>query len=430
MPNSPRMLWPYPGENQDPWYDVFESLLLAQDSSGYAAREDRQLLCSGGGMFSFEASSGELSWSSDFQISNPITARKTTVLAGSVVVPDSNFVYVILARGLLSNNTASFHVSMSVPNTDDAYVIGVRSGSNFYFRTGAVLPGGSSFDIFFGGSSGAGSDIYERSSTFIVPEGTGDQEATLGRVLYAGALTGLVVETTRPVTAGTITVNAKIDGVTALSVVLSTSANTTAMTTASPTAHPVSSGAPVTVEVVTSGYANGDGLDGGLSVSIGFTTNVDLVPTEIPFSGTGQAGITYLSCAPVSPTYPIALSASDPSVAYLNKTQTYTKAQGVQSADITYAPFMVIDATQSNSFSVIFEGDGVLGNPTGLVGGFSYVFRLSQDAVGGHLISFDTAWKFPGGVPLTLTATASAVDIISAVSDGTNLYCTFIQDVR
>jgi len=58
--------------------------------------------------------------------------------------------------------------------------------------------------------------------------------------------------------------------------------------------------------------------------------------------------------------------------------------------------------------------------------GQSFILIVSQDATGGRTATF-TSVKWPGGTAPTITATASAVDILSFVSNGTNWYGNYAQ---
>jgi len=58
--------------------------------------------------------------------------------------------------------------------------------------------------------------------------------------------------------------------------------------------------------------------------------------------------------------------------------------------------------------------------------GKSFILKLIQASSGMTTATF-TGVKFPGGTAPTITATASAVDILSFVSDGTNWYGTYVQ---
>jgi len=60
------------------------------------------------------------------------------------------------------------------------------------------------------------------------------------------------------------------------------------------------------------------------------------------------------------------------------------------------------------------------------VAGKSFILKLIQASSGMTTATF-TSVKWPGGTAPTITATASAVDILSFVSDGTNWYGTFAQ---
>ena len=60
------------------------------------------------------------------------------------------------------------------------------------------------------------------------------------------------------------------------------------------------------------------------------------------------------------------------------------------------------------------------------VGGKSFILKLIQASSGMTTATF-TGVKWPGGTAPTITATASAVDILSFVSDGTNWYGTAAQ---
>lgn len=61
-------------------------------------------------------------------------------------------------------------------------------------------------------------------------------------------------------------------------------------------------------------------------------------------------------------------------------------------------------------------------NSTNLKSGAVYTVYLYQDAMGGRVITWGSQYKFPTAVAPTLTSTPSALDIITFVSDGTNLY--------
>jgi hypothetical protein len=69
-------------------------------------------------------------------------------------------------------------------------------------------------------------------------------------------------------------------------------------------------------------------------------------------------------------------------------------------------------------------GNRTLANPTGLVAGGTYLWRIQQDVVGGRTLAYGTAFKFVGGTP-TVAAASNAVSLLSAYYDGTNLLTVY-----
>lgn len=113
-------------------------------------------------------------------------------------------------------------------------------------------------------------------------------------------------------------------------------------------------------------------------------------------------------------------------VALLGKAQTFTKAQTVSPSALTYGANVSVDASLSNTFTLTLTGDAQLDNPTNLVDGQVIRFRVLQDGVGGHALTFDTAYDFGDGpAPDFTTMTADKLGIVTAVSDGSRLYCTY-----
>lgn len=75
---------------------------------------------------------------------------------------------------------------------------------------------------------------------------------------------------------------------------------------------------------------------------------------------------------------------------------------------------------------VTLGGNRILSNPTGLIKGASYILLIKQDATGGRTLDFGDVYKFPDGTAPTLSTEPNAVDIIAFISDGTNMYGSFV----
>ena len=104
-----------------------------------------------------------------------------------------------------------------------------------------------------------------------------------------------------------------------------------------------------------------------------------------------------------------------------------------------YAPYNTLtdgatitpDFNDSNNMVVTLAGNRTMANPSNLKDGASYTIIVKQDATGGRVItSFGTAYKWAGGTAPTLSTTANAVDILTFISDGTNLYGSFVGDFQ
>jgi len=71
--------------------------------------------------------------------------------------------------------------------------------------------------------------------------------------------------------------------------------------------------------------------------------------------------------------------------------------------------------------TVTLTGNRVIDNPTNMTNGGTYILNLIQDATGSRTVTWGSAYQWPGGTAPTLTTGANAVDIVSFISDGTNM---------
>ena len=67
-------------------------------------------------------------------------------------------------------------------------------------------------------------------------------------------------------------------------------------------------------------------------------------------------------------------------------------------------------------------GNRYMAAPTNLRNGEAYALKVIQDATGSRTITWNAVFKWPGGTAPTLSTAAASVDILSFLSDGTNLY--------
>jgi len=152
MPTTPRLNWPYPAENQDPWWEKFKSFATAVDASFYTTREDKNFILFGGGTVSFVASTGVLSWTDPIQGVAATTGYHwyipSTTTGGSVTLQDGEFFYVELTRAPQSSQSLPALDGSRIPTNDDALVIAQRLGDAVIFRNGAIIGDGQSVLLF------------------------------------------------------------------------------------------------------------------------------------------------------------------------------------------------------------------------------------------------------------------------------------------
>ena len=108
--------------------------------------------------------------------------------------------------------------------------------------------------------------------------------------------------------------------------------------------------------------------------------------------------------------------------------QEYTKAQNFNATTLTDGANISWDLESNQVAKVTLAGNRTLDNPTNMVDGATYILRVIQDAGGTNTLAYGTAYLWPGGTGPVITATGDAIDIITFVSDGTNMFGVISQD--
>jgi len=94
---------------------------------------------------------------------------------------------------------------------------------------------------------------------------------------------------------------------------------------------------------------------------------------------------------------------------------------------ITAAATTNIDLSGGNVFTVNMGLNVTTLNLNNPVVG-TYLIKFVQDATGTRDVTFPVAWKWAGGVIPSLTNTASKIDIVTLIYDGTTYYTTIVQN--
>ena len=87
------------------------------------------------------------------------------------------------------------------------------------------------------------------------------------------------------------------------------------------------------------------------------------------------------------------------------------------------------DTSLGSVATVTLGGNRTIAAPTNLKIG-SYILHIIQDGSGNRTVTWNSVFKWPAGVAPVLTTTGNRRDLFSFVCDGTNLYGSYLPDVR
>lgn len=183
----------------------------------------------------------------------------------------------------------------------------------------------------------------------------------------------------------------------------------------------------LTGNVVTSGgsfYVSADGT--GLGPT-GALLAAGKIYNLYGYNSTSLAYVSMLSVTTGNPpTLNLISTATKGSVAIATlNTNTWLQQQGFARATLTDASTITWNAqTQQSAYVLLTAAVGAtraLGAPTNQIDGFTYILRVQQSSAGGNAMTFNAVYKWPGGIAPVLSTGANAVDILTFVSDGTNM---------
>lgn len=117
-------------------------------------------------------------------------------------------------------------------------------------------------------------------------------------------------------------------------------------------------------------------------------------------------------------------------LAAVGDVNAYSSQQYVSLATLTDAASISWNLNTQQVAQVTLGGNRALAAPTNQQAGATYVLIVRQDGSGSKTLSFDSVYKFPGGTDPVLTTTANAVDLLTFISDGTNMYGAAAKDLK
>jgi len=110
-------------------------------------------------------------------------------------------------------------------------------------------------------------------------------------------------------------------------------------------------------------------------------------------------------------------------------TGTVTIDANIASQILTDGATINWNASLGSVATVTLGGNRIIAAPTNLKIG-SYILHIIQDGSGNRTVTWNSVFKWPAGVAPVLTTTANRRDLFSFVCDGTNLYGSYLPDVR
>jgi hypothetical protein len=182
------MEFSFPTEHTDPWYLIFKQMMEEMDASGYASREDRNLIMESSATFSWDAGTSELEYDDDIFLHAPQTNKygyiDDTGVTGPIIIAEGEWFTVDLTRAVSTNQEFVTSVLSQVPNDDNSYALCIRRGGNLYWRNGFVMVDGWTGLIGIG--SGLSQDIIDALNNANAPN-AGNPFATMADVGGGGA---------------------------------------------------------------------------------------------------------------------------------------------------------------------------------------------------------------------------------------------------
>jgi hypothetical protein len=89
---------------------------------------------------------------------------------------------------------------------------------------------------------------------------------------------------------------------------------------------------------------------------------------------------------------------------------------------VTPAASVTLDFNNGSIQTITLGHDTAFQAPSNLENGATYLLKVVQDATGTRVPTWNAVFFWEGGIAPTLTTDANAIDILTFISDGTNLY--------
>jgi len=153
---SPRNLFPYPSEREQPFYDVFKAGQLAQDAAIFANSDNSNVVWQKGGIFSWDAAIDLLFWTDTIYVNGYHTSFGGYIPEGSVTLQEGEIIYFQFPR-LVQNADVplelfrSSRIFLEGARLHDLKLFVTRRDDVIYFANGCSLKDGDTGVLFESG---------------------------------------------------------------------------------------------------------------------------------------------------------------------------------------------------------------------------------------------------------------------------------------
>ena len=194
---TPQNEYPIPTEFEEPYYPTIRSYFLATDMADWALAENDNFVWSGGGSFSWSATTGVVTWANTVEIRTKTTVWKAIIQGppapgGAVTLADGECAFFTHPRLLVGDQIVSLIVGpiTQIPGArlHDITLFATRVGTTVFFADGKSLKDGESGEVFGGGTGSTVQPHEHQPDKVIEPPFSGETTLDLNIIGFSPAL--------------------------------------------------------------------------------------------------------------------------------------------------------------------------------------------------------------------------------------------------
>ena len=152
---TPRNLFPYPSEREEPYFSTAKGNYLAEDAAMWANAENGNLTYVGGGIFNWDATANVLWWTDHISITGFSTPFKAIITGpASIELQEDEVAYFKMPRLIQNADVGitslyrSNRIYLEGVRMHDLRLFAYRSGNTVYFANGKSLKDGETGPLF------------------------------------------------------------------------------------------------------------------------------------------------------------------------------------------------------------------------------------------------------------------------------------------